>query len=65
MFAAGETVWTYRAAGSRGLAQRRILDLAATIVVHERAALGTEDRRNGLDPQRNRHHDCPMNKVMG
>jgi hypothetical protein len=65
LFAAGETVWTDRAAGPRGLAQRRILDLAATIVVHERAALSTEDRRNNLDPQRNRHHDRTMNKVMG
>jgi hypothetical protein len=65
LFAAGETVWTDRAAGPRGLAQRRILDLAAPIVVHERAALGSEDRRNGLDPQRNRDHDRPMNKVKG
>ncbi|URD34570.1 hypothetical protein M6G65_18395 [Methylobacterium tardum] len=42
-----------------------ILDLAATIVVPERVALGREDRRNGLDPQRDRDRDRPMHKVMG
>ena len=51
--------------GPRGLAQRRILDLAATIVVPERVALGREDRRNGLDPQRDRDRDRPMHTVMG
>ena len=65
LFAARETVCTDRAAGSCGLAKGRILDSAATIVVPERVALGREDRRNGLDPQRDRDRDRPMHKVMG
>jgi hypothetical protein len=65
LFAALETVCIDRVVGSCGLAKGRILDLAATIVVPERVALGPEDRRNGLDPQRNRDRDRPMHKVMG
>jgi hypothetical protein len=58
-------VCTDRAAGLCGLAKGRILDFAATIVVPERAALVSEDRQSGLDPQRDRDRDRPMHKVKG